>query len=312
MSKHTAFNYIRRHSNVINTARATLTTSSSVDDQGCVAIVMGVANARSLAWACVEALLRRHPTLDCVVTYQHERSAGTIQKLIAAYPQRILGALPCNVEDENAIPRLFHEELPPLLTDRPLQSVLHSIAYANLQSSPTLLQTSLKDYLQAQHISSFSFLQTAQCSLDLLKQQGQNSSITTLSYIGAHRAMPGYSLMGPCKASLESMVYGLAAECRPVRVNAVSAGPIPTVSARGIPSFRTLQQAVAQASPLQRPVTSSEVGEMVAFLATHGTGVTGQVLYVDGGYSHCSGQPLASGLDSSDTLDGFDNSEHER
>jgi enoyl-[acyl-carrier-protein] reductase (NADH) len=328
-----------------------------------VALVMGVANARSIAWACVNALLDSHPTLECIVTFHNHRVYKTVHRLCETHPQshRILCALPCNVEDESALPRLFGEDLAGYMTDgRHLQSVVHSVAYANLQSSPSLLQSSLRDYMQAQQISAYSFVQTAQCAMPLLLQSRQQQqqqqqqhmlqqsetasgrgrkddnralndatdainnatdnknaradkelhqvpssplpqstpSLTTLSFIGSHRYMPGYSIMAPCKASLESMVYTLAHECAPVRVNAVSAGPIQTLSARGIADFGRLQGQLVESTPLRRAVTSGEVADMAAYVSLRGSGMTGQVVYVDGGYS--SGSGCSTGIGTAD------------
>ena len=137
----------------------------------------------------------------------------------------------------------------------------------------------------AQQISAFSLLETAKFGQSVLNST--NSSITALTYLGSSRALPNYYLMGPAKASLEACVRGLAAELgsQSIRVNAVSAGPLRTLSSRGIPQFTDLYQHVQEKAPLRRNVTGQEVADTISFLAIGGTGITGQVIYVDAGYS---------------------------
>ena len=259
---------------------------------------MGVANHRSIAWACAQQFLlsqnqTKNEVWDVIVTYQNERFQCKVEKLITSTRSssesdhnsagRLLGALECNVQTD--VPSLFRgQELMDLLQDRPIHTIVHSIAHApNLQNS--LLQTSLQDYLEAHHISAFSFLETAQYAQPLLST---NSSLIGLTYIGAVRAMPHYHVMGPAKASLEALIRGLAVELgdQKVRVNAVSAGPLPTLAAKGgISNFTTLQQQVGQQAPLGN-VTQQQVASTVQFLASDASsGITGQTLYVDGGYS---------------------------
>jgi enoyl-[acyl-carrier protein] reductase I len=263
-----------------------------------LALVMGVANQRSIAWACVESFLQKNH--DCIITYHIPSTEVTssikykskIEKLIEPYTQtpsdmrngsRIIGYLPCNVETD--LPDLFKERIPILLEGRKIDAVVHSIAYAPEMDKP-LLQTSGAAYLTAQHISAYSLIQTIrECvANDVLSK---SSAVTTLSYLGAIRAVPGYGCMGPAKAALESVVRGLAIEVGPgnIRVNAVSAGPIKTVSARGIPNFGSIQQHVLENAPLRRNVSIEEVAETVTWLSSVATGITGQTIYVDAGYS---------------------------
>jgi len=244
-----------------------------------VALIMGVANKRSIAWACVQSFLKAD--FDCVLTYQSDRFASAIGKLTEHNP-RLLSSLACNVETE--IPQLFQNQLPEILKDRKIDAIVHSIAYANFEKT-TLGQASWNAYQQAQHISAYSFLETAQhaSNTEILSSE---ASLTALSYLGAVRAIPYYHIMGPAKAALESLVRGLSIEYGPpLRVNAVSAGPLNTLAARGIPHFSRLQQHTANHSPLGRSVTAQEVADTVYFLATTGTGITGQTIYVDGGYN---------------------------
>ncbi|GKZ00268.1 hypothetical protein MPSEU_000979700 [Mayamaea pseudoterrestris] len=267
--------------------------ASSSDAQRKVALVMGVANKRSIAWATVQSFLRDNDDVDCIVTYQSERYQSIVQKLIEGNG-RILGAIPIDLQTD--LPRLFTQDLPELMNDNhKIHAIVHSIAYGNLQRS--FLQASWNDYAQAQHISAYSLLETARCALQnshLLSQDGP--SLTALSYLGAVRAVPNYNIMGPAKASLEAIVRALAAEQDVLRVNAVSAGPIQTVSARSIPGFQLLYQQTNK-----RNVTADQVGDTIRFLSTHGTGINGQVIYVDGGYS--------SRVDLQETVGGADEKE---
>lgn len=279
-----------------------------------VAVVMGVANPRSIGWAAVQALTQSH---EVIVTYQNERVARALRDLTADNP-RILGCFPCDVEQDDSIPRLFQEYIPEVLQsatpvcrhpqslgdeeDYKIDAIVHSIAYANFEKT-TLGNASWEAYQQAQHISAYSFLETARYALPLLPKRDPDipaswslsSSITALTYLGAVRAVPNYHIMGPVKASLEALVRGLAAEYGPtgVRVNAVSAGPLRTHAAKGIPGFTLMHQQAASQSPLQRAVTKEEVADTIAFLANKGTGITGQTIFVDGGFS--SVVPLPAG-----------------
>lgn len=276
---------------------------------------MGVANHRSIAWACVESMRKKN--YNIIITCQNERTQKTVEKMAETIRQQqepssnhlpqILAVLPCNVEQD--LPLLLEQQIPEILDKNKtcgpasLDAIVHSIAYASYDtdndegssssssSSLNLSNATWEQFQQAQHISAFSLLETAKYAKPLLSSQ--NSSITALSYIGAVRAVPNYHLMGPAKASLEACVRGLAAELGPThqcRVNAVSAGPQRTLSARGIPQFTELYSHVQDKAPLRRNVSQQEVAQTVAFLATEGTGITGQTIYVDAGYS--SGVPV--------------------
>jgi enoyl-[acyl-carrier protein] reductase I len=255
---------------------------------------MGVANQRSIAWACVESLLRKN--IDCIVTYyspseeDRDKYKSKIENLVSPYTNglqnesQVIALLQCNVSTD--IPKICKDELPIVLKNRKIDVVIHSVAYAPEIDRP-LLRTSCSAFLTAQHISAYSLIQTVRECLDN-NILSSNSAVTTLSYLGAMRAVPGYGSMGPSKASLESVVRSLAMEVGPdnkVRVNAVSAGPIKTVSARGIPNFASIQHHVADNAPLRRNVTVEEVAETVTWLSTSATGITGQTIFVDAGYS---------------------------
>jgi enoyl-[acyl-carrier protein] reductase I len=256
------------------------------------ALILGVANHRSIAWACAKSFLQQDYRV--VFTYQNERFAKTAQDLIAGVESpKLLHAIPCNVENE--IPSLFEERLPAILGDdsNQLDLIVHAIAYApaDAMKEGTLLNTSRQSFLHAHDISAYSFLETAQCSLPLMKE---GSSLTALSYLGAVRAIPNYNVMGPAKASLEGLVRGLALELPSHRVNAVSAGPINTLAARGISGFGQIRSEMEERAPLKRNVTAKEVADTVRFVASEATGMTGQTIYVDAGYSIAGGPPTSN------------------
>jgi enoyl-[acyl-carrier protein] reductase I len=298
------------------------------------ALVMGVANSHSIAWACVKSLMREHFNVIC--TFQNERFRTAVENMISEAklqaPGLRLVALACNVESE--IPTFFQDRIGEFLPEGKLDAIVHSVAYASPESMKhgSLLDTSKEDYIRAHHISAYSFLETARYAKPLLNKS--SSSLTTISYLGACRAIPNYNIMGPAKASLEGIVRGLALELGKstngvVRVNAVSSGPLNTLAARGITGFSDMRQEAAQRSPLLRNVYNGElakkcrsfvshdncklifkalsaillwkknlaiilyrkdeVADTVTFLATRGTGITGQTIYVDGGYSVVGG-----------------------
>jgi enoyl-[acyl-carrier protein] reductase I len=250
-----------------------------------VALIMGVANNRSIAWSCVQSFLTKE--WDVVLTYQDPKMASKMEKLMGQLPNsNLLVARPCNVKTD--LPYFFAQQLPDVLKDRPLNAIVHSIAHAPNLHTP-LLQTKLEDYLESHHISAYSLLEVARESQSLLSKT--ESSITALSYLGAVRAISNYHVMGPAKASLEAIVRGLALEMGSsgTRVNAVSAGPLPTLAAKGgIANFSQMRDEVANRAPLGN-IAPEQVASTVSFLASEGTGITGQTIYVDGGYSIVGG-----------------------
>lgn len=253
-----------------------------------VALIMGVANQRSIAWSCTQAFLDKG--WQVVLTYQNEAIQAKVETLISKsnLNNQIIGGFTCDVSSQvEQVP----QRLSDMLQDRPLNSVVHSLAYApNLKSTP-LLNASLDDYTTAHEISAYSLISIAAAVQPILEHG--DSSITALSYLGAVRAVPGYNVMGPAKASLEAIVRGLALEMGPAtRVNAVSAGPIATVAAKGgLSNFSNMQQEMEARAPLGN-VSAKQVASTVTFLATEGSGISGQTIYVDGGYSIVGGPAM--------------------
>ena len=270
-------------------------TSGSLFGSRRLALVMGVANHRSIAWACVQEFLAQQT--DCIVTY-HPRFEKHVEKLVQQKQQqqdqthhsgKILGCFSCLVESE--IPHMFQTQVPALLRDeRRLDAIVHSVAFADMEQTKSLGQANWDAYAQAQQISSYSLIETARCAWEG-SVLADHASLTTLTYLGAVRALAPYHIMGPAKAALEANVRGLAAEfgyamdgSRTLRVNGVSAGPVATLSSRGIAEFTEWSKQVAATAPLRRNVTTQEIASTVHFVST-ATGITGQIIYVDAGYS---------------------------
>ncbi len=246
--------------------------------EGKNALIMGVANRWSLAYAIAEAFRREGALLT--LTYQGERQRQTVEALADE-----LGAarvLSCDVTQAGDLERLGRA----LAQDgRPLDAVVHSIAYAQREDlTRPFLETSEDGFLLAHRISAYSLVALSRIAAPLMTRGG---SITTLSYLGAARVVPNYNVMGVAKAALEACMRYLAAELgsRGIRLNAISAGPIKTASARAIKDFSAVLDAVAERAPLRRNAEPGEVADAAVFLASDlGRGVTGNILFVDAGF----------------------------
>jgi enoyl-[acyl-carrier protein] reductase I len=246
--------------------------------EGKTALVLGVANKWSLAFAIAQAFVRQGARL--LLTYQGERQRETVEEL-----GQELGAARvwnCDVTKEEELAHLV-ESL--TAEGAPLDAVVHSIAFANREDlSRPFVETSRAGYLLAQEVSSYSLVAVARGVAPLMTAGG---SVLTLTYLGSVRVVPNYNVMGVAKAALEACVRYLAADLGPqnIRVNAISAGPVKTASARGIKDFTTILDRVAQHAPLRRNTDPAEVADTAVFLASDlGRGVTGNVIYVDAGF----------------------------
>lgn len=249
-------------------------------------IVFGVANKRSLAWACASSLARSGMRL--ALTYANERLAKTVRELAAELPGAI--TLPCDVTKPEEIDGVFEalrEEF------GHLDTVVHAIAYARREElEGDFFDTSKDGYMLAHEVSAYSLTAIARRALGLM--EGRDGSIITLTYIGGERVVKNYNVMGIAKAALEASVRYLAHDLGPrgIRVNAISAGPIRTLSAAGIADFKVILDHIAHTAPLRRNIDADEVGDTCLFLASHlSRGITGTTLYVDAGY-HIMGVPL--------------------
>jgi len=248
--------------------------------EGKTGIVFGVANNRSIAWSIAQALSREGMKL--AFTYQGERMKKMVQELTTTVKGSLL--FPCDVTSDEEIIRVF--EAVDAEFGR-LDTLVHSVAFAPAKElSDDYHKTSREGYRIAQDISSYSLVGLTRAALPLFEKAG-GGSIITLTYIGATRAVPGYNVMGVAKASLEASVRYLASELGQfnIRVNAISAGPVKTLAARGIKGFSKMMRKHEDSTPLKRNVTLKEVGNAGLFLASDmSTGITGNIMFVDCGY----------------------------
>ena len=247
--------------------------------EGRTAVVFGVANKRSIAWAIAQGLQAAGARL--VITYQNERLEEEAKELIAALPGA--EAFRCDVSRDEEIEQLFVQ-----LKSRygKLHALVHSIAFAPAEElKGEFLATSREGFRIAHDVSVYSLIALARAAAPLMEDGG---SILTLTYYGSEKVVPHYNVMGVAKAALEASVRYLAYDLgkRRVRVNAISAGPIKTLAARGISGFGDMLKAQAERAPLQRNVDVNEVAQTAVFLASDaGSGITGEVVYVDCGYN---------------------------
>jgi len=247
--------------------------------EGRNAVVFGVANKRSIAWGIAQALQSAGARL--AITYQNERLAQEAADLVAALP----GAkgYQCDVSNDAEVDQLFAR----LKADYgKLHVLVHSIAFAPADElRREFLLTTREGFRIAHEVSVYSLIALARAATPLMEDGG---SIMTLTYYGSEKVVPNYNVMGVAKAALEASVRYLANDLGPrkIRVNAISAGPIKTLAARGISGLSDMLKSHAERSPLKRNVEVSEVGNTALFLASDlGSGITGEVIYVDCGYN---------------------------
>ncbi len=242
-------------------------------------VVMGVANKRSIAWAIAKALSTAGAKL--AFTYQDERFKDKVKRLVdKEMPGSLL--LPCNVAEDGEL-----DNLAARLKDEwgVVHSLVHSLAYAKKEELDGLYaDTSREGFLLAHNISAYSLVAAAQRLYPLMSEGG---TIITLTFQGSQRVVPNYNVMGVAKASLEASVRYLASDLGPqkIRVNAISAGPIKTLSAKGVKDFNRLLEGVAERTPLRSLATADDVAATALFLASDlSRAITGTVLYADCGY----------------------------
>jgi enoyl-[acyl-carrier protein] reductase I len=253
------------------------TMSFSLKDR--IAVVFGVANKRSIAWSIAQGL---HETgAKVVITYQNERLEMEAKDLILSLP----GAegFMCDVSNDQAIEKLFAQ-----LKERygKLHAVVHSVAFAPAADMKgEFINTTREGFRIAHDVSVYSLIAVSRAAAPLMEDGG---SIITMSYYGAEKVVPHYNVMAVAKAALECTVRYLAFDLgkRRIRVNAISAGPVQTLAARGVSGLGEMMKAHAARSPLQRNVDVKEVGSTGVFLASDASsGITGETIYVDCGYN---------------------------
>lgn len=247
--------------------------------EGRVAAIFGLANKRSIAWGIAKQLHEAGTKL--AISYQNERMKSEAEGLIQDLP----GAEPfqCDVSTDSDIDRVFGE-----IKQRygRLDVLVHSIAFAPAEDLKNdFLQTTRDGFRTAHDVSVYSLIALSRGAAPLMSDGG---SIMTLSYYGAEKVVPHYKVMGVAKAALEATVRYLAWDLgkQNIRVNAISAGPIQTLAARGIGSLRDMLKYHEERSPLHRNTEQDEVGKTALYLASDlSSGVTGETIYVDSGYN---------------------------
>jgi enoyl-[acyl-carrier protein] reductase I len=248
--------------------------------EGRVAVIFGLANKRSIAWAIAQKLHAEGARI--AITYQNERLRLEAAEIIDSLP----GArgFQCDVTKDEEITQVFQQ-----IGERyngKIHILVHSVAFAPAEDLKNdFLLTSREGFRIAHDVSVYSLIALARGAEPLMTEGG---SIITLTYLGAEKVMQGYNVMGVAKASLEATVRYLAASLGPkaIRINAISAGPIRTLAARGVGSLGDFLKLVSERAPLRRNVDPLEVGATAAFLAGDGaSGITGEVIHVDCGYN---------------------------
>jgi enoyl-[acyl-carrier protein] reductase I len=244
-------------------------------------LVTGVLSNRSIAYGIAKAA--RREGAEIALTYQNERFKERVTDMAQELGSSL--ALPCEVTNDGEIENLFAELKKSWGS---LDGLVHAIAFAPREAiaGDFLDGVSREAFRQAHDISVYSFPALAKAALPLLNK---SSALLTLTYLGAERVVPNYNTMGLAKASLEASVRYLAASLGPrgIRVNGISAGPIKTLAAAGIAGFGKILKFVEEHAPLRRNVTTEDVGNAAAFLLSDlAAAVTGEILYVDAGFSH--------------------------
>jgi enoyl-[acyl-carrier protein] reductase I len=244
-------------------------------------LILGVASKLSIASGIAEAMHREGAEL--AFTYQGEKLRDRVVKFAAGWDSDLV--FPCDVTSDEQIDALF-EDLSK--TWDGIDCIVHCLAFApgSELDGNYVDVTTRAGFNLAHEISSFSFVALAKAGAKMM--EGRNGSLLTLSYLGAVRSLPNYNVMGLAKASLEANVRYMASALGPkgIRVNAISAGPIKTLAAAGIKSFRKMLEHNAKQTPLRRNVTIEEVGNAASFLCSDlASGISGEILYVDGGFN---------------------------
>jgi enoyl-[acyl-carrier protein] reductase I len=242
-------------------------------------IIFGVANKRSIAWATAQALSEAGARL--AFTYQGERLKENVEKLTEDMPGALV--LPCDVTKREEVAETFRrvgEEF------GRLDLLVHSVAYAPKEAlEGEYLDTSPEDFSTALEVSAYSLVAVSRGAAPLMTEGG---SIVSMTYYGAEKVVPNYNVMGVAKAALEATTRYLASDLgkRGIRVNAISAGPISTLSARGVSNMSLILKHHAERSPLRRNVEAREVGNCALFLCSPlSSAITGEVIHVDCGFN---------------------------
>jgi enoyl-[acyl-carrier protein] reductase I len=247
--------------------------------EGKRALVAGVANKRSIAWAIAQAL--HGAGAELAFTYQGERLEGSVRKLAEEVGSEVV--VECDVSDDTSIDRAFAA----VAGAGGLDIMVHSVAYAPQETfTERYVDTSRESFRIAHDISAYSLIAMARRAEPLMAARG-GGAVVTMTYMASERAFPGYNIMASAKAALECAVRYLAYELGPngIRVNAVSAGPVRTLASAGIAGFKDMEQIIEQRTPLRKNIQATDAGQAALYLCSPmAEMVTGTVLYVDSGY----------------------------
>ncbi|AYC29029.1 enoyl-ACP reductase FabI [Paenisporosarcina cavernae] len=248
--------------------------------EGKTFVIMGVANKRSIAWGIAQSLDKAGANL--IFTYAGQRFEKPVRDLVETLEGKHDLLLPCDVTNDEDVKACFDE-----IGKRvgKIDGLAHCIAFAKTEElSGNFSDTSREGFLLAHNISSFSLTVVAKHAKPLMTEGG---SIVTLTYLGGERVVPNYNIMGVAKASLDMSVRYLANDLgqHNIRVNAISAGPIRTLSAKGVSDFNSVLKEIEERAPLRRNTTQEEVGDTALFLFSHlSRGITGETIHCDSGY----------------------------
>jgi len=244
------------------------------------ALVLGVANEKSIAWSIAQTF--KNAGADVALTYAGETLAKRVQPLAERIGAQVI--IPCDVRSDSDIAAAFTELAAHWDT---LDILVHSIAFANKEElKGSFLDTTREGFSTALEISAYSFIACLRAAKPLMR--GDNPSALTLSYYGGQKVFPSYNVMGVAKAALEMSVKYLAEAVGPegIRVNAISAGPIKTLAASGVNGFNQIASVVQSKAPLRNNITQADVANAALYLASDlARGVTGEIHFVDNGYN---------------------------
>ncbi|MCS6297914.1 MAG: enoyl-ACP reductase [Nitrospira sp.] len=246
--------------------------------EGKKGLIIGVANKHSIAWAIAQAAAREGAQM--LFSYQNERLRENVEELVQTLPGA--SACVCDVGDDNQIDAMMKQAAEKLGR---LDFLVHSLAFAPREElTGEFVNTTRQGFATALDVSAYSLVAVTRAAIPLMTEGG---SVVTLTYLGSERVVPHYNVMGVAKAALEATVRYLAHDLGPknIRVNAVSAGPIKTLAARGVSGISKMVDHHRAFAPLRRATEQGEVGDTALFLVSPlGRGITGEVIYVDGGY----------------------------
>jgi enoyl-[acyl-carrier protein] reductase I len=249
--------------------------------EGKQALILGVANKRSIAWAIAKRL--HEEGAELAFTFQGERIEKGVRELAESVGSPLIAE--CDVRSDESIDALFAQVSETFGGE--LDLLVHSVAFADARDLEGRFTDTPRDrFWLAVDVSAYSLVACARAAEPLMEKAG-GGSVVTMTYLGGERAVPHYNVMGVAKATLDSSVKYLAWDLgqKSIRVNAVSAGPVRTLAARSIAGFPTMEAIVEERSPLHRPIEASDVGGAAAYLLSEDAkNVTGTTLYVDSGY----------------------------